>query len=146
MPEVPAGHGSSTPPFFLILRAAGYTFALPGNAVSGVVEASQDALLELGVGEGGGDLTYLDAHQVFRGGRAGGRFARYAAVVVSASGTKRVALGVDTPGRVAPASDAKVLGFPMLLRNGANKMLAGFLKSGTDLAVLLDPERLAEKG
>jgi hypothetical protein len=144
MPEAPSAYGSSPPPFFLILRAAGYTFALPGNAVSGVVEASQDALLELGVGEGGGDLTYLDAHQVFRGGRAGGRFARYAAVVVS--GSKRVALGVDTPGRVAPASDARVLVFPDLLRNKANRMLAGFLRSGSDLAVLLDPERLAEKG
>ena len=137
MPETPA-----TPPFFLILRAAGYTFALPGNAVSGVVEASQDALLELGVGGGGGDLTYLDAHQVFRGGRAGGRFARFAAVVVS--GSKRVALGVDTPGRVAPATEATVLGFPRLLRSRPNRMLAGFLRSGSDLAVLLDPERLAE--
>ena len=135
---------AAAPPFFLILRAAGYTFALPGNAVTGVVEASADAMLSLGVGNGGGDLTYLDAHQVFRGGRAGGRFARYAAVVES--GDRRVALGVDTPGRVAPSSDATVLRFPSLLRNDANRMLAGFLRNGNDLAVLLDPERLAHIG
>ena len=115
-------------------------FALPGTAVRGVLEAAGDSALELG--GLGGDLTYLDAHRVFRGGREGGRFARYAAVVES--GDRRVALGVDSPGRVAPASEAEVLTFPPLLRRPENRMCAGFLRAGGELAVLLDPDRLAE--
>ena len=75
-------------------------------------------------------------------GAAGGRFARYAAVVES--GDKRVALGVDTPGRVARASDAIVLPFPELLRGKNNGMLAGILKFGGEMSVLLDPDRLAD--
>jgi len=137
MPEAP---GST--PFFLILRAAGFLFALPGTAVRGVLEASSDAQLALSVGSGGADLTYLDAHRVFRGGREGGRFARFAAVVEA--GDRRVALGVDSPGRVAPAGETTLLPFPHLLRRPQNRMLAGFLKAGSELAVLLDPEQLAE--
>jgi hypothetical protein len=57
---------------------------------------------------------------------------------------RRVALGVDTPGRVAPARDTQVLGFPAMLRRPENRMVAGFLKTGGELAVLLDPERLSE--
>lgn len=130
-------------PFFLILRAAGYAFALPGTAVRGVLEATSDSSLEVGgVGSFSADLTYLDAHRVFRGSASGGRFAKYAAVVES--GDKRVALGVDTPGRVAPANEALVLPFPGLLRRNQNQMLAGILKVGSDLAILLDPERLAD--
>jgi hypothetical protein len=128
-------------PFFLILRAAGFAFALPGTAVRGVLEATSDSLLG-GIGSFSADLTYLDAHRVFRGRAAGGRFARYAAVVES--GDKRVALGVDTPGRVAPASEAQVLPFPVLLRRSQNQMLAGFLRVGSEMTVLLDPERLAD--
>lgn len=138
MPEL-----AVTTPFFLILRAAGYSFALPGTAVRGVLEASGDSSVGLGgFGGGGGDLTYLDAHQVFRGGRSGGRFAKFAAVIES--GDRRVALGIDTPGRVTPSSDATVVPFPALLRRPENRMVAGFLRTKGELAVLLDPERLAE--
>lgn len=136
MPETP---GATS--FFLILRAAGYAFALPGTAVRGVLEASGDSSVGLGGLGGGADLTYLDAHKVFRGGRAGGRFAKYAAVIES--GDRRVALGVDTPGRVAPAAEAMVLPFPRLLRRPDNTVIAGFLRTRGDLAVLLDPDRLA---
>lgn len=134
MPEAP---GST--PFFLILRAAGFAFALPGTAVRGVLEATSDSSL---MGTFSSDLTYLDAHRVFRGRAAGGRFAKYAAVVES--GDKRVALGVDTPGRVARASEARVLAFPDLLRRSQNEMVAGFLIVGSEIAVLLDPGRLAD--
>ncbi len=137
MPETPGAT-----PFFLILRAAGFALALPGTAVRGVLEASGDSSVGLGFGGVGADLTYLDAHQLFRGGRAGGRFAKYAAVVES--GDRRVALGVDTPGRVAPAVETTVLPFPKLLRKQGNQMLAGFLRTKQDLAVLLDPDRLSE--
>src|SRR4051812_4257384 len=138
MPEAP---GST--PFFLILRAAGFAFALPGTAVRGVLEATSDSSLEVGgVGSFSADLTYPDAHRVFRGRAAGGRFAKYAAVVES--GDKRVALGVDTPGRVAPAGGARVLPFPPLLRRSQNMMLAGFLRVGNEMSVLLDPDRLAD--
>lgn len=137
MPE-----GAGPAPFFLILRAAGYAFALPGTAVRGVLEASGD--LALDVGGGSGDLTYLDAHRLFRSGREGGRFAKYVAVIESRD--RRVALGVDTPGRVARSADATVLAYPPLIRRKENAMLAGFLRVGGELAILLDPERLAEFG
>lgn len=133
----------SSVPFFLILRAAGFSFALPGTAVRGVLEATSDTSLEVGgMGSFSADLTYLDAHRVFRGRAEGGRFAKYAAVVES--GDKRVALGVDTPGRVARANEATVLPFPGLLRGDRNRMLAGILKVGAELSVLLDPDRLAD--
>jgi len=137
------GTSRTSPPFFLILRAAGFAFALPGTAVRGVLEANNDASLEVGgMGTFNAELQYLDAHRVFRDRAAGGRFARYAAVVES--GDKRVALGVDTPGRVARASDAVVLAFPDLLRQKNNPMLAGILKVGGEMAVLLDPDALAD--
>lgn len=138
MPEA-----TGSPPFFLILRAAGFAFALPGTAVRGVLEATSNSSLDVGgVGSFSADLQYMDAHRVFRGRGAGGRFAKYAAVVES--GDKRVALGVDTPGRVARAADAQVIAFPPLLRRKQNEMLAGFLRVGNEISVLLDPDRLAD--
>ena len=138
MPEA-----TGSPPFFLILRAAGFAFALPGTAVRGVLEATANSSLDVGgVGSFSTDLMYLDAHRVFRGKAAGGRFAKYAAVVES--GDKRVALGVDTPGRVARANDAVVLAFPTLLRQKSNMMIAGFLRVGNEMSVLRDPDRLAD--